>query len=97
MEDSRIVRCAILKILRKFHPQHRSEEFIQTMLVYQSLHLTVPELASEMGYLRDGGYVKTTHKKFKPTGDDWYEHIITKKGIDLLDGVCEEDSGVMVV
>lgn len=88
------VRLRILKTLHIGHPEGVKEKIIFLMVNEAGIAVKEKEIASEMSYLREKGYVESDLKHSRVLKEKIWLHKITSKGIDLLEGSIPADPGI---
>ncbi len=88
------IRLRILRTLHISHPFGVKERIIYLTINDAGYEIRENDIASELVYLREKGYVESERKFSKALREEVRIHKITPMGIDLLEGNLPEDPGI---
>lgn len=93
--DHKETRYRILKALHFAHPYGLTERALHSTICSINVEVTESDIASEIVYLREKGYVGSDRKIDKALREKIWIHKVTPRGIDLLEGnIPEGDPGI---
>lgn len=92
--ENKEIRFRILRTLHISHPYGVKESLILLTVNDAGHRVTEQEIASEVVYLREKGYIESDRKPSRTLRTEIWFHTITPKGIDLLEGNLPPDPGI---
>lgn len=88
------IRYRILRTLHISHPFGVKESLILMTVNDAGHRVAEKDIASEVVYLREKGYIESDKKPSRTLRTELWFHTITPKGIDLLEGTIPPDPGI---